>query len=75
MAEAPADIVKNTGALVAYTNMSKRWNWGFTVEQSPYIAGGYAMGQGIVNGEPVCWIRRSSSARSIAASAACSRIR
>ena len=47
------DIVKNTGALVAYTNMSKRWNWGFSVEQSPYIAGGYATGQGVVNGEPV----------------------
>ena len=48
-----ADIVKNTGAVVAYTNMSKRWNWGFAVEQSPYIAGGYALGQGFVNGEPV----------------------
>ena len=48
-----SDIVKNTGAFVAYTNMSKRWNWGFAVEQSPYIAGGYAIGQGFVNGEPV----------------------
>ena len=46
------DIVKNTGAVVAYTNMSKRWNWGFAVEQSPYIAGGYALDQGIVSGEP-----------------------
>jgi Tol biopolymer transport system component len=45
------DIVKNTGAVVAYTNMSKRWNWGFAVEQSPYIAGGYALDQGIVSGE------------------------
>ena len=45
------DIVKNTGAVVAYTNMSKRWNWGFAVEQSPYIAGGYEIGQGVVNGE------------------------
>jgi hypothetical protein len=47
------DIVKNTGAVLAYTNLSKRWNWGFAVEQSPYIAGGYAIGQGFVNGEPV----------------------
>jgi dipeptidyl aminopeptidase/acylaminoacyl peptidase len=46
------DIAKNTGAVVAYTNMSKRWNWGFAVEQSPYLAGGYAMSQGIVDGEP-----------------------
>ena len=48
-----ADIVKNTGAVVAYTNMSRRWNWGFAVEQSPYIAGGYAIDRGVVGGEPV----------------------
>ena len=47
------DLAKNTGAVVAYTNMSKRWNWGFAVEQSPYIAGGYAIGQGVVDGEAV----------------------
>jgi Tol biopolymer transport system component len=47
------DIVKNTGAVVAYTNLSKRWNWGFAVEQSPYIAGGYAIDQTVRNGEPV----------------------
>ena len=47
------DIAKNTGAVVAYTNMSKRWNWGLTVQQSPYIAGGYALSQGVVNGEQV----------------------
>ncbi len=46
------DIAKNTGALVAYTNMSKRWNWGVAVEQSPYLAGGYAVGQSVVNGQP-----------------------
>ena len=48
-----ADIVKNTGAVVAYTNMSRRWNWGFAIEQSPYIAGGYSIGRGVVGGEPV----------------------
>jgi WD40-like Beta Propeller Repeat/Family of unknown function (DUF6055) len=46
------DIAKNTGVFLGYTNMSKRWNWGFAVEQSPYIAGGYATGLGTVNGEP-----------------------
>jgi Tol biopolymer transport system component len=45
------DIANNAGALVAYTNMSKRWNWGVVVEQTPYLAGGYAIGQGVVNGE------------------------
>ena len=47
------DIAKNTGALLAYTNMSKRWNWGVAIEQSPFIAGGYALAQGNVDGEPV----------------------
>jgi Tol biopolymer transport system component len=45
------DLAKNTGALVAYTNLTKRFNWGFAVEQSPYIAGGYGIGQGVVAGE------------------------
>ncbi len=47
------DLAKNAGAVVAYTNLSKRWNWGFAVEQSPYIAGGYAIDQRVINGEPV----------------------
>ena len=46
-----SDIVKNTGVLFAYTNLKKRINWGLMVEQSPYIAGGYALGQGVVGGE------------------------
>jgi Tol biopolymer transport system component len=45
------DLAKNTGALFAYTNMTKRLNWGVMVEQSPYMAGGYAIGQGVVAGE------------------------
>ncbi|HKY20826.1 MAG TPA: BamA/TamA family outer membrane protein [Vicinamibacterales bacterium] len=45
------DLAKNTGVLVAYTNMKKRLNWGVMVEQSPYIAGGYAIGQAVVAGE------------------------
>lgn len=47
------DLVKNTGAVLAYTNLSKRWNWGFAVEQSPFIAGGYRIRQGNIDGEPV----------------------
>jgi outer membrane protein assembly factor BamA len=38
--------------MLAYTNMTKRLNWGVMVEQSPYIAGGYQIGQGSVAGEP-----------------------
>ena len=48
-----SDLAKNTGALVAYTNLSRRFNWGVVVEQSPYIAGGYAVGRGVVNGQDV----------------------
>ncbi len=51
------DLAKNAGAIVAYTNMSKRWNWGFAVEQSPYIAGGYAIARGVVAGEAVLFDR------------------
>jgi Tol biopolymer transport system component len=47
------DLAKNAGAAIAYTNLSKRWNWGFAVEQSPYLAAGYAIDQGTINGEPV----------------------
>ena len=45
------DLAKNTGVLFAYTNLSKRFNWGVSVEQSPYMAGGYAFGHGVVAGE------------------------
>ena len=46
-----SDLAKNTGVLIAYTNLKKRLNWGFVVEQSPYIAGGYGISQGVVGGE------------------------
>jgi hypothetical protein len=48
-----SDLVKNTGALVAYANLTRRLNWGVILEQSPYIAGGYAIGRGVVDGESV----------------------
>jgi len=46
-----SDLAKNTGGLIAYTNLTRRLNWGVIVEQTPYIAGGYAIGQGVVAGE------------------------
>ncbi len=48
-----SELLKNTGAALFYTNTTKRWNWGVGVEQTPYIAGGYATGQSVVNGQPV----------------------
>ncbi|HEV8316445.1 MAG TPA: hypothetical protein VGQ10_03510 [Vicinamibacterales bacterium] len=38
------DVFKNTGALVAYQNMARRWNWGVAGGQTPYVAGGFASG-------------------------------
>jgi hypothetical protein len=46
-----SDIGKNTGALVQYVNMKRRWNWGVALEQTPYLAGGYAQGFSTVEGE------------------------
>ena len=47
-----SDIYKNTGALVTYTNLSRRWNWGLSGGQVPYLTGGYASGLTTVNGQP-----------------------
>ena len=47
-----SELLKNTGAALFYLNTKKRWNWGVGVEQSPYVAGGYSAGQGVVNGQP-----------------------
>src|SRR5438093_10651915 len=38
------DVFKNTGALVAYQNMARRWNWGVAGGQTPFVAGGFASG-------------------------------
>ena len=45
------DLYKNTGATVAYTNLSHRWNWGLAGGQVPYVSGGYASGVTTVNGQ------------------------
>ena len=47
-----SDLYKNTGAYAAYTNLSRRWNWGIAGGQLPYVVGGLASGVGTVNGQP-----------------------
>lgn len=46
-----SDIYKNTGAMLNYTNLSRRWNWGLSGGQVPYLSGGYATGVTTVNGQ------------------------
>jgi hypothetical protein len=46
-----SDTGKNTGVLLAYTDLTRRWNWGVVVEQTPYLAGGYNQGYDTVGGE------------------------
>jgi Tol biopolymer transport system component len=46
-----SDIYKNTAAMLNYTNLSKRWNWGLSGGQVPYLSGGYATGTTTVNGQ------------------------
>jgi len=47
------DLAKNTGALLAYQNLTHRWNWGLAVQQSPSIAGGFATGMIVTGDQPV----------------------
>jgi Tol biopolymer transport system component len=47
-----SDLYKNTGAVVAYTNLSRRLNWGLSAGQMPYLSGGYTSGITTVNGQP-----------------------
>ncbi|RPJ71675.1 MAG: hypothetical protein EHM24_11565, partial [Acidobacteria bacterium] len=47
------DILKNTGAQVAFQNLKHRWNYGITAGQIPYLAGGFASGVTEVNGNLV----------------------
>ena len=44
--------LKDVTAQVGYQNLSRRLNWGGTVQQIPYLTGGYAQGTGDVDGEP-----------------------
>ncbi|MGI9041206.1 MAG: peptidase S9 [Gemmatimonadales bacterium] len=44
--------LKDITALVGYQNLGNRLNWGATVQQVPYLTGGYAAGTATVDGEP-----------------------
>jgi Tol biopolymer transport system component len=46
-----SDLAKNTGGVLAYQNLTRRWNWGVAVEQSPYLAGGFISGLTSVDGQ------------------------
>jgi Tol biopolymer transport system component len=45
--------VKDIGALVGYSNVRTRWNWGVSASQVPYLTGGFAQGLAEVNGDTV----------------------
>jgi Tol biopolymer transport system component len=45
--------IKDITALVAYTNMRRRLNWGVYVQQIPYLTSYYSYAQGEINGTPV----------------------
>jgi len=47
------DILKSTGAQVAFQNLKHRWNYGLSAGQMPYLAGGFATGITEVNGDVV----------------------
>jgi len=48
-----SNLWKDTGGLVAYQNLTHRWDWSLSVEQSPYLAGGVATGLGTIDDQPV----------------------
>ncbi len=47
-------IFRNSGGLVAYADLSHRWNWGVAGEQAPFFTGGtQTLETDVVNGVPV----------------------
>jgi Tol biopolymer transport system component len=46
-----SDLARSTGGTLSYWNMTHRMNWGLSIDQIPYVAGGYATGTGTVNGQ------------------------
>jgi hypothetical protein len=42
--------IKNTAAQAAYTNQTRRWNWGLVGGQIPYLSGGISRDVAIVDG-------------------------
>jgi Tol biopolymer transport system component len=47
------DILRNTGAQVAYQDRKRRWNWAVTGGQMPYTTGDYAIGETTIDGNVV----------------------
>jgi hypothetical protein len=41
------------GGIVFYQNRKRRWDWGASVQQIPYLTGGYSLGTQVINGVPV----------------------
>ncbi len=48
-----SSIAKNTAGILAYQDLTHRWNWGAAVEQVPYLSGGLSSGIGVANGNLV----------------------
>ena len=69
---ASAIIYRNTGGMVAYTNLTNRWNWGVSGGQVPYLTGYTTAG---VDDHRIRRAGSASTARRSAASTAASRIR
>jgi len=44
--------LKDVTALVGYQNLTHRLNWGATIQQIPYLTGGYSQGVAEVDGQP-----------------------
>jgi Tol biopolymer transport system component len=47
-----SNLWKDTGGLMAYQNLTHRWDWGVSVEQLPYLAGGVVTGVGTIDRQP-----------------------
>jgi hypothetical protein len=39
-----SDTFRNSGAVVSFADLRRRWNWGVTAGQMPYMAGGFTTG-------------------------------
>ena len=48
-----SDIWKDSAVFVGFQNLKRRWNWGVSAQQVPYLSGGYSSGMQIVDGQVV----------------------
>ena len=54
---ASGSLNNNLAAIVAYTNLKTRWNWGLQLSQLPYISREFVVENGVENGAPVVYER------------------